>query len=173
MVDPDTQKETPNPNYMNLEDATAIKNWVNSGGVLVILGNDSSNNEIKKFNILPKMFGIEFNEDFFNPVLKDQFEMGTVITPDESPIFGSSKKLFIKELSTLKLSAPATSVATKNGANIMAISRFGKGTVFVLGDPWIYNEYLDGRKLTPDFQNFEGASALVDWLLKQSKKTEE
>jgi len=120
-----------------------------------------------------KMFGIEFNEDFFNPVLKDQFEMGTVITPDESPIFGSSKKLFIKELSTLKLSAPATSVATKNGANIMAVSRFGKGTVFVLGDPWIYNEYLDGRKLTPDFQNFEGASALVDWLLKQSKKTEE
>ena len=173
MVDPDTQKETASPHYMNLEDATAIKNWVANGGVLVILGNDSSNNEIKKFNILPKMFGIEFNEDFFNPVLKDQFEMGTVITPDKSPVFGSSKKLFIKELSTLKLSSPATAIATKNGANIMAISRFGKGTVFVLGDPWIYNEYLDGRKLTPDFQNFEGASALVDWLLKQSKKTEE
>lgn len=95
--------------------------------------------------------------------------MGTVITPDDSPIFGSSKKLFIKELSTLKLSAPATAIVTKNGANIMAISSLGKGKVFVLGDPWIYNEYLDGRKLTTDFQNFEGAAALVDWLLKQAK----
>jgi unsaturated rhamnogalacturonyl hydrolase len=158
---------------MTLEDATAIKNWVNAGGVLVILGNDSSNNEIKKFNLLPKMFGIEFNEDFFNPVLKDQFEMGAVITPDASPIFGSSKKLFIKELSTLKLSAPATAIATKNGANIMAISSMGKGKVFVLGDPWIYNEYLDGRRLPSDFQNYPAAMALVDWLLKQSKKTEE
>jgi unsaturated rhamnogalacturonyl hydrolase len=169
MVDPDTQKETTKPNYMNLEDATAIKNWVNGGGVLVILGNDSSNNEIKKFNILPKLFGIEFNEDFFNPVLKDQFEMGAVITPDDSPIFGSSKKLFIKELSTLKLAPPAKAIATKNGANIMAISSMGKGKVFVLGDPWIYNEYLDGRRLPSDFQNYPAALALVDWLLKQAK----
>lgn len=169
MVDPDTQKETAAPNFMTMEDATAIRNWVFNGGVLLILGNDSSNNEIRQFNTLPKMFGIEFNEDFFNPVLKDQFEMGTVVTPDQSPVFGSSKKLFIKELSTLKLSSPAQAIATKNGANIMAISQLGKGKVFVLGDPWIYNEYIDGRKLTPDFQNHAAASALVDWLLKKEK----
>ncbi len=169
MVDPDTKKETAAPNYMTPEDATAIRNWVSNGGVLLILGNDSSNNEIPKFNVLPKMFGIEFKEDFFNPVLKDQFEMGAVVTPDQSPVFGNSKKLFIKELSTLKLNPPAQAIATKDGANIMAISKFGKGKVFVLGDPWIYNEYLDGRRLTPDFQNFPAAVSLVDWLLKEAK----
>jgi unsaturated rhamnogalacturonyl hydrolase len=170
MVDPDTPKETEKPNFMNLEDATAIRNWVEAGGVLVLLGNDSSNNEIRQFNTLSKMFGIEFNEVLFNPVLKDQFEMGSVITPEGSPVFGSSKKLFIKELSTLKLTRPAEEIASKDGQSIMAISKFGKGTVFALGDPWIYNEYLDGRRLPADFENFSAAQNLIKWLLNQRVK---
>lgn len=168
LVDPDTKKETASPNLMNQEDVTALRNWVSNGGVLLILGNDSSNNEIRQFNTLPKMFGIEFNENLFNPVLDNQFEMGVVTTPNQSPIFGSSKKLFIKELSTLKLSASSQPIATKNGENIMAVSYLGKGKVFVLGDPWIYNEYLDGRRLPSDFQNHAAAKALVDWILKKS-----
>ncbi|MEN9884643.1 MAG: hypothetical protein RLZZ420_1860 [Bacteroidota bacterium] len=169
MVDPDTQKETAKPNFMNPMDAATIRDWVADGGVLVLLGNDSSNNEIKQFNTLSKMFGIEFNEVLFNPVLKDQFEMGVVNTPEGSPVFGKTKKLFIKELSTLKLSGPAQEIASKDGQSIMAISKLGKGTVFALGDPWIYNEYLDGRRLPADFENFSAVTALVDWLLKQTK----
>jgi unsaturated rhamnogalacturonyl hydrolase len=170
MVDPDTQKETASPNYMNTEHATVIRDWVKDGGVLVLLGNDSSNNEIKQFNTLSKMFGIEFNEVLFNPVLKDQFEMGAVHTPEWSPIFGASKKLFIKELSTLKLSAPAVEIAAKDGQSIMAISKLGKGLVFALGDPWIYNEYLDGRRLPADFENYAAVKSLIEWLLKQCEK---
>ncbi len=170
MVDPDTQKETASPNYMNTEHATVIRDWVKDGGVLVLLGNDSSNNEIKQFNTLSKMFGIEFNEVLFNPVLKDQFEMGVVHTPEWSPIFGASKKLFIKELSTLKLSPPAVEIAAKDGQKIMAISKLGKGLVFALGDPWIYNEYLDGRRLPADFENYAAVKSLVAWLLKQCEK---
>jgi len=49
----------------------------------------------------------------------------------------------------------------------MAISKYGKGTVFALGDPWIYNEYIDGRKLPADFDNYEAAVNWVKWLLKQ------
>jgi unsaturated rhamnogalacturonyl hydrolase len=169
MVDPDTRKETEKPNFMNLEDATAIRNWVESGGVLVLLGNDSSNNEIKQFNTLSKMFGIEFNEVLFNPVLKDQFEMGAVITPEGSSIFGKSKKLFIKELSTLKLTPPVEEIVSKDGQSIMAVSSFGKGKVFALGDPWIYNEYLDGRRLPADFENFPAAVKLVSWILEQTR----
>ena len=167
MVDPDTHKETASPNFMSMTDAVAIRDWVSAGGVLVLFGNDSSNNEIKQFNTLSKMFGIEFNEVLFNPVLKDQFEMGVVTTTEGSPIFGKSKKLFIKELSTLTLNKPAEVIAVKDGQSIMAVSKFGKGTVFALGDPWIYNEYLDGRRLPADFENYAAATNLVEWLLKQ------
>ncbi|MFI5139640.1 MAG: hypothetical protein ACHQIM_17600 [Sphingobacteriales bacterium] len=33
-----------------------------------------------------------------------------------------------------------------------AITRYGKGTVFAFGDPWLYNEYTKGR-LPPGFEN--------------------
>ena len=50
----------------------------------------------------------------------------------------------------------------------MATAKYGMGTVFALGDPWIYNEYLDGRKLPADFDNYEAAEAWVKWLLRIS-----
>ena len=50
------------------------------------------------------------------------------------------------------------------------MAKYGKGTVFVIGDPWLYNEYIDGRKLTPGFDNHQAATDLVRWLLAQSKK---
>jgi unsaturated rhamnogalacturonyl hydrolase len=52
----------------------------------------------------------------------------------------------------------------------MAVAKFGKGTVFAVGDPWIYNEYTDGRKLPADFENFEAAQDLSRWLIEQSRK---
>ncbi|RYZ45514.1 MAG: hypothetical protein EOO14_25635, partial [Chitinophagaceae bacterium] len=61
-------------------------------------------------------------------------------------------------------------IVTKEGKNIMAVAKYGKGTVFVLGDPWLYNEYTDGRKLPADFHNYEAASDLVAWIAKQIKK---
>jgi unsaturated rhamnogalacturonyl hydrolase len=51
----------------------------------------------------------------------------------------------------------------------MATAKYGKGTVFAIGDPWLYNEYVDGRKLPAEFQNFDAAHELVDWLIKQTK----
>ena len=75
-------------------------------------------------------------------------------------------------MSTLKVSSPAKTVfKAKNGDTIMAVSHLGKGTVFAVGDPWLYNEYLDGRKDMPaDYQNFKAASDLSQWLLEQSEK---
>jgi unsaturated rhamnogalacturonyl hydrolase len=55
----------------------------------------------------------------------------------------------------------------KNGAdNVMAVCKYGKGKVLVLGDPWIYNEYIDGRKLPAEYENYKAATDLVKWLLK-------
>jgi len=51
----------------------------------------------------------------------------------------------------------------------MATASFGKGTVFAIGDPWLYNEYVDGRKLPKDFQNFQAAEELTTWLISKIK----
>lgn len=52
----------------------------------------------------------------------------------------------------------------------MATAKYGKGAVFAVGDPWLYNEYLDGRKIPVEYENFSAANELVMWLLKQVVK---
>jgi unsaturated rhamnogalacturonyl hydrolase len=47
------------------------------------------------------------------------------------------------------------------------VAKYGKGTVFAVGDPWFYNEYTDGRKLPYGYQNFEAANDFVKWLIEQ------
>ena len=47
----------------------------------------------------------------------------------------------------------------------MATAKLGKGSVFVLGDPWLYNEYVDGRKIPAAFENFQAGKELATWLL--------
>jgi hypothetical protein len=169
IADPDTEKETATPNFMDEKAATVIADWVRQGGVLVLLTNDSGNAELQKFNTLGGKFGIHFNEDSHNRVKNDTYEQGAVVTPAGHEIFGTPKKLFIKEYSSLTLTGTARATVTHNGNNLMAVAQYGKGTVFALGDPWVYNEYTDGKKLPKDFQNYEAAQELAKWLLKQVK----
>jgi unsaturated rhamnogalacturonyl hydrolase len=56
IVDPDTEKETAQPNYVQPQDVSVIKDWVKAGGVLVLMSNDSGNAEFKHFNQLPEAF---------------------------------------------------------------------------------------------------------------------
>ncbi|MBD0286600.1 MAG: glycoside hydrolase family 88 protein, partial [Flavisolibacter sp.] len=173
IVDPDTEKETDKPNYVQPAHVQAISNWVKDGGVLVLMGNDSVNAEFQHFNTLAEVFGIHFNQDNFNMVKNDQFEQGEVLVPANNNIFKTGKKLYIKELSTLTTKSPATDLVKKEGKTIIAVAKYGKGTVFALGDPWIYNEYVDGRKLPAEFQNYQAATDLVQWLLQQSKNVKQ
>jgi unsaturated rhamnogalacturonyl hydrolase len=170
IVDPDTDKETEKPNYIQPAQADAIAAWVRAGGVLVLMGNDAGNADLKGLNVLSSHFGIRFNEDNYNLVQGNQFEQGAVMIPEGHAVFRTARKLYVKELSTLDVKAPATTTLTKEGKNIVAIAKYGKGTVFAIGDPWIYNEYVDGRKLTPDFDNYKGAQDLVHWLALQTRK---
>ena len=130
-------------------------------------GNDLGNTEFTHFNMLAATFGIHFNEVSYNKVTGSQFEMGAINIDAGNPIFKSAKKIYIKELSPLKLQSHAKAVLTKEGNIIMAVAKYGKGTVFALGDPWLYNEYTDGRKLPKDFENYKAAEDLVQWLIKQ------
>lgn len=169
IVDPDTAKETANPNFMDETAATAIAAWVKKGGVLVLLTNDSGNAELSNFNKLSEKFGIHFNEDSHNRVQNDIFEQGAVMTPEGHEIFGSPKKLYVKEYSSLNVSSPARTVLKSGKNNLMAVAKYGKGTVFALGDPWIYNEYVGGKKMPADFVNLQAAEEWVKWLIKQTK----
>lgn len=167
LVDPDTEKETGAPNYMNASHAKQIAEWVKGGGVLVMLLNDAGNCEITKFNVLPEIFGIHFNEDSRNKVQGSNFEQGAIKIPQNNGIFKTTKQVYIKEISTIKVKSPAISALTDNGDVIVATAKYGKGTVFAVGDPWFYNEYIDGRKLPKDFENFNATNDLVNWLIKQ------
>jgi unsaturated rhamnogalacturonyl hydrolase len=164
IVDPDTPKETASPNYIQSKDVKVITEWVKAGGVLVLLANDTSNAEIKHFNTLAKAFGISFTDKNRNMVKNNILEQGK-FELNNHPIFKDVKKIYVKELVTLTVKEPAKAVLEEGGDVIMATAKVGKGTVFVLGDPWIYNEYLNGKRLPIDFENFKAAKRLSEWLL--------
>lgn len=166
IIDPDTDKESPTPNYMNEKDARNIYNWVKAGGVLVLLENDSANAEFSHFNKLSEKFGIHFNGDSRNRVQGKNWEQGTFRIPAGHEIFQAGRQVYIKELSTLTLKAPARAVYKDGDYVIMAVAEVGKGKVFAVGDPWFYNEYVDGKKLPASFQNYEAATDLTQWLIK-------
>ncbi len=170
IVDPDTEKETERPNFINQQHIKAISHWVKKGGVLVLMGNDAGNAEFTNFNKLTETFGVHLNEDKKNLVEGNQFEQGAVIVSSGNPVFKNAKKLYIKELASLHVTKPATTVLSKGDIKVAAIAKYGKGTVFIIGDPWLYNEYVDGRKLPADFDNYEAATDLVQWLIKQVPK---
>ncbi|WEK33697.1 MAG: DUF4350 domain-containing protein [Candidatus Pseudobacter hemicellulosilyticus] len=169
IVDPDTEKETPKPNFIQPQDIKAITSWVKKGGVLVLLANDSGNCEFTHLNMLAKKFGVRFKEDRYNLVFNDQFEQGALKVPADHAILKTAKKVFIKELSTLELKKPAMAVFQDKGNIIMSVTPFGKGTVLCIGDPWIYNEYIGGKKLPDDFENPKAAADLARWLLEKAR----
>jgi unsaturated rhamnogalacturonyl hydrolase len=170
IVDPDTKKETDQPNFIQAEHSRAIADWVKAGGVLVLMGNDVNNAEFEHFNKLAAMFGIQFNTDNQNQVKDNQYEQGALDIPTSHAIFKTSRKLFIKELASLTLTKPATAAYKKGDQVIISVSKHGKGTVFAIGDPWLYNEYVDGRKLPAEYENYQAATDLVNWLIGQTRK---
>jgi len=169
IVDPDDDREVPSPHYPSEQDMHAIEGWVRAGGALVLMSNDSANAEFTHFNRLAAHFGIRFNYDDYHKVTGNQFEMGAFQLKRQNPLFPETDKIYIKELSTLSLNGPAKPILTDAGHVIMAVARIGKGTVFAVGDPWFYNEYTDGRRLPADFQNYNAARDLAQWLLRQAQ----
>lgn len=169
IVDPDHVKDNPAPNYMNEKDAAAIAEWVKGGGVLVLMANDSSNCDLGHFNILASKFGITFTDKSRNMVKNDEYATGLVETGPLHPIF-KNRKMYLKEISVLGIKAPAVKSVTRDADVVIATAKYGKGTVFAVGDPWFYNEYIDGRKALPGFNNYEAANDFTIWLLKQSKR---
>jgi hypothetical protein len=170
IVDPDTTTENPTPNYISPDDIASIKKWVIKGGVLAILANDAPNCEFTHLNMLMSQFGMTFNHVTLHPVTSTNFEMGACTDLPDHPLFKGVKKIYIKEVSDVNLSGNSKAILTEKGKILMAENKFGKGYVFAIGDPWIYNEYIDHDRLPESFENRKAAENLTDLLLSYSKK---
>jgi hypothetical protein len=170
IVDPDTTTESKSPNYIMPDDIKAITKWVKDGGVLAILANDAPNCEFCHLNQLAKQFGMTFNHVTLHPVTGTNFEMGASVNLPAHPLFNGVTKIYIKEVSDINLSGTAKAILTENGKVLIAENKFGKGYVFAIGDPWIYNEYMDHDRLPESFQNRKAAENLTDILLGYAKK---
>ncbi len=170
IVDPDTDKETEKPNYVQPQDVEALKAWVKKGGVLMLMGNNQGNAEFTHFNTLSKAFGITQNEDNKLMVKNNNYTEGEIKIPAGNEIFKTAKNVFLKEISSLSLEKPARSLLDHDGYTVFATAKYGKGHVLVLGDPWIYNEYLDGKKLPLEYENYKATNDWVKWLLNKAKR---
>jgi unsaturated rhamnogalacturonyl hydrolase len=170
IVDPDTTTESKTPNYITAADAKSIAAWVKKGGVLSILANDAPNCEFTNLNKFASKFGITFNHVTLHPVTGTNWEMGASRNFPDHPLFKGVSKIYIKEVSDINLKGNAKAVLTENGKVLIAECNYGKGYVFAIGDPWIYNEYIDHDRLTPDFDNRKAAENLTDLLLSKVKK---
>lgn len=172
IVDPDNDKETPAPNYIQAEHIKALKKWVKEGGVLVIMMNDSSNCEFEHIKPLTTAFGIKLNQDIRSHVYDNKYEMAAFYVPAGDPIFKTAKKVYLKEVTSLTLSKTAKPILVHQTEKytVAAAAKVGKGTVVVVGDPWFYNEYLNGRLGTDKgWDNDKAADDFSKWLFSISK----
>jgi unsaturated rhamnogalacturonyl hydrolase len=176
IIDPDWPKENKTPNYIKKKDIIAICDFVKKGGVLLLMANDSNNVEFEHFNELTSCFGFKWNVNMRHDVKNDHFETGAVDLKQMPEIFKDVNKGYIKQLCTQQFKMPRAgyvdikAVYKENDEILMSVANYGKGTVFAVGDPWFYNEYIDGRKLPPEYQNYKAAENLFSWLLIQANK---
>ena len=170
LASPDIPAKNPNPHYMDKASGDAIEAWVKAGGVLILMENDVTNSEFEHFNTLSERFGIHFNPVLRNTVENNTWSQATVMVPAGTGVFEHPHKAYLKEISTITLSGPAKAIVTDKGDVLMAVSKVGKGTVFAVVDPWVYNEYVDRRnKLPVDYDGFDAAIDLAGWAVRQAK----
>ena len=164
IVDPDTPKESPHPAYITDAEGAIISRWVHGGGILLLFGNDSGNAEFAHLNSLASRFGIFFNENSRNRVVGKNIAAGTFADLPDRSLFHGVRKIYLKEISTLRIQPPAQPLLVESGDSIIAVAEFGKGLVFAVGDPWFYNEYMDHRRLPEGYDNAIAARNLFQWL---------
>lgn len=172
IVDPDRPKENPKPNYIEAEHIAAISAWVKQGGVLVMFANDSANVELPHFNKLANVFGMHFTNEMQNHVIDDaHFEDGAIVIKN-NPVFKTAKKIFMKDVCSIDTKNAAKPVLKNGaGATVIAAAKFGKGNVIAIADPWLYDEYVNGRlPKEMGFENDKAAQDLVLWLKSLVKK---
>jgi unsaturated rhamnogalacturonyl hydrolase len=165
IVSPDIPAKNPNPHYVQARDADQVAEWVRRGGVLILMENDPPNADIEHLNLIADRFGIHFNSVSSHHVIGDNFAAGQIAVRGGGPIFRDPHTLYMKDTCTLSLNSPAKPLFEDRGDVAIAMSNFGKGTVVAVVDPWLYNEYTDGRKKPPMQDNYAAGQEFVRWLI--------
>ncbi|HEV2272711.1 MAG TPA: glycoside hydrolase family 88 protein [Acidobacteriaceae bacterium] len=167
IASPDIPIKNPRPHYVQPEDAEQVARWVKQGGVLLLMENDPANADIDHLDQIADRFGIHFNEVLSHHVAGHDRAPGRIFVQGKGPLFHSPHLLYMKDTCTISLKGAAVPLVQDQGAILMASAKYGKGTVFAVADPWVYNEYTDGRNLPPEYENFAGGMELGRWLLQQ------
>ncbi|MGI8581593.1 MAG: hypothetical protein ACR2KX_05340 [Chitinophagaceae bacterium] len=136
----------------------------------MLFGNDSGNVEFTHFNRLASRFGVQFNFDSKNRVTGNQFEMGAIKINSGNALFKTANKIYMKEYASQNLTGTSKAVLIQGNDAVVSVTKVGKGSVFIVGDPWFYNEYTDGRKIPKEFENYKAAEDVVKWAIDQTNK---
>jgi unsaturated rhamnogalacturonyl hydrolase len=167
IASPDNLDKNPHAHFANTEDAAQIAEWVKTGGVLVIMENDTSFADLEHFNVISDRFGIHFNSVLRKHVVGTNWEQGKIPIDGQGPIFHHSHTIYVKDVCTITVGRPARDVLDEGDDIFMATAKYGKGTVVAMTDPWLYNEYTDGRKLPASYDNYAAGREFVRWILEQ------
>lgn len=171
IASPDNLDKNPHAHFANAKDAEQIARWVKAGGVLLIMENDTSFADLDHFNVVAEKFGIHFNSVLRKHVIGTQWEMGKIAIDGGGPIFHHPHTIYVKDVCTISVKSPAKPLLQQGNDIFMAEAKYGKGTVFAMVDPWLYNEYTDGRKLPAEYDNFAAGKEFVRWALEQVPRT--
>ena len=167
IVSPDIPAKNPTPHYMTPADAAQVVKWVKHGGVLLLMENDPANADIPHMDLLADQFGLHFNNVLVHHVVGDDFPAGRIDVLTPALPFTHPHILYMKDTCSLTLSKSAVPLLTWKGDILMAEAKFGHGLVVAVTDPWLYNEYTDGKKLPPEFDNYAAGQDFVEWLVVQ------
>ncbi|HEX5284585.1 MAG TPA: glycoside hydrolase family 88 protein [Bryocella sp.] len=171
---PDNLALNPNAHFMDQVSADAIVDWVKAGGVLVLMENDIERADQVHFDLLSDRFGVHFNPVMKQDELNNSYVNTVVPVPaGTGGIFNQSFKGLMKQICTITASAPAKVILTAHGTDaegetVMTLTHLGRGVVYANVDPWVYNEYTDGRKNPLDEQNFAAGQELTRWIVEQA-----
>ncbi|MFZ1938390.1 MAG: glycoside hydrolase family 88 protein [Terracidiphilus sp.] len=167
IASPDNIDKNPKAHFATRGDAEEIAEFVESGGVLVIMENDTSFADLDHFNAVSDTFGIHFNSVLRKHVVGSNWEQGRIDIDGKGPIFHHPHTIYVKDVSTITISGKARSVIEEGDDIYVATAKYGKGTVVAMTDPWLYNEYTDGRKLPAMYDNYAAGKEFVRWILQQ------
>lgn len=167
IVSPDIPAKNPNPHYVQAEDAEQVARWVKDGGVLVLMENDPANADIEHLNLIADRFGIHFDAVLRHHVVGDDIASGTIPVNSGGPLFLHPHMLYMKDTCAISVKSPAVILLQDGTDTVMTTAKYGKGTVFAVVDPWLYNEYVDGRNLPAKYDNLAAGKELARWLLEQ------
>lgn len=165
LVDPDNLKDNPMPNSIEKSHAEAVKKLDFERRCAGFNGKRQRQLRFVRIEYAGQYVGIKFTNLSRNMVQGNEFATGAVLLSEENEIFKQAKKAYLKEVSILEIAQPVKAVISKNNEISMAVSRYGKGAVFAVGDPWLYNEYVDGTKIPAEYENFMAGTELAKWLV--------